>query len=118
MIVAKQQGYYHGKPFRSERGTTQGDIVSPTIFIIVVDAVVRAWYHTLNLEVLADVVQAVFYADAGHRYSNDADALQRAADRIVDLFQCMGLATNPAKTKAMVCAPHPTTTRICTPAYK
>jgi hypothetical protein len=41
-VVAKQQGYY-GKPFRSERGTTQGDIVSPTIFNIIVDAVVRAW---------------------------------------------------------------------------
>jgi hypothetical protein len=64
-IVAKQQGY-HGQPFRSERGTTQGDIVSPTIFNIIVDAVVRAGYNTLNLEGLADDVQAIFYADDGH----------------------------------------------------
>jgi hypothetical protein len=37
-IVARQQGYY-GTPFQSERGTTQGDIISPTIFNIVIDAV-------------------------------------------------------------------------------
>jgi hypothetical protein len=117
MIVAKQQGY-HGQPFWLERGTTQGDIVSPTIFNIVVDAVVRAWYHTLNLEGIANDIQAIFYADDGHIYSNDPDALQRAVDLIVDLFQCVGLKTNPTKTKAMICAPHPTTTRICTPAYK
>jgi hypothetical protein len=30
----------------------------------------------------------------------------------------MGLQTNPTKTKAMVCAPNPTITRICSPAYK
>jgi hypothetical protein len=46
--------------------TTQGDIVSPTIFNIIVDAVVRAGYNTLNLEGLADDVQAIFYADDGH----------------------------------------------------
>jgi hypothetical protein len=51
-------------------------------------------------------------------YSKDADALQQAIDLIVNLFHCMGLKTNPTKTKAMVCAPHPTTARIRTPAYK
>jgi hypothetical protein len=42
-VVARQQGYY-GQPFKAERGTTQGDIVSPTIFNIIVDAVIRDWY--------------------------------------------------------------------------
>jgi hypothetical protein len=43
-VVARQQGYY-GVPFHVERGTTQGDIISPTIFNIVVDAIVRTWFH-------------------------------------------------------------------------
>jgi hypothetical protein len=116
-VVAKQQGY-HGKPFKSERGTTQGDIVSPTIFNIIFDAVIREWYHTLNSKGLSDIVHAIFYADDGHLYSNDADTLQRATDLIVDLFETVGLKTNPTKTKAMICAPQPSTTRICTPAYK
>lgn len=51
-------------------------------------------------------------------YSNDADALQRATELIAELFERMGLITNPTKTKAMVCAPHPSVTRIWTPAYK
>jgi hypothetical protein len=117
MIVAKQSGY-HGEPFTSGRGTTQGDIVSPIIFNVVVDAVVREWLSNLEAEGLSDIVQAIFYADDGHLYSNDADALQRAANIIVDLFECMGLKTNADKTKAMVCVPQPHVTRICSPAYK
>lgn len=42
MVVARQAGY-HGKPFRAERGVTQGDVISPTIFNIVTDTVIRAW---------------------------------------------------------------------------
>jgi hypothetical protein len=116
-VVARQQGYY-GDPFKSKRGTTQGNIISPTIFNIIVDAIVRAWYHQLESENLSDKVRAVFFADDGHIYSNDAEALQRALEIIVQLFERMGLQTNPTKTKAMVCAPNPTVTRICTPAYK
>jgi hypothetical protein len=41
-IVVKASGYY-GDPFGATRGVTQGDPVSPTIFNIVVDAVVRYW---------------------------------------------------------------------------
>jgi hypothetical protein len=48
-VVAKQQGY-HGEPFRAERGTRQVDIVSPRIFNIVVNTVIRAWYHKLESE--------------------------------------------------------------------
>lgn len=116
-VVARQQGY-HGDPFRSERGTMQGDIISPKIFNIVVDAVVRAWYHKLEIHGIADTVETIFYADDGHLHSIDADALQLATNILVDLFECMGLQTNPTKTKVMICAPQPHTTRICTPAYK
>jgi hypothetical protein len=116
-VVAQQQGYY-GEPFRSERGTTQRNIVSPTIFNITVDAVVRTWLHKLEIEGLSGLVQANFYADDGYIYSYNADALQRATDLIVEFFECMGLETNPNKTKVMIYAPQPAPTRICTPAYK
>jgi hypothetical protein len=116
-IVARQQGYY-GTHFRSERGTTQGDIISPMIFNIVVDAVVRAWYHKMETQGLSTTFGALFYADDGHLYSTDADELQRATDLMIDLFECMGLKSNPTKTMAMVCAPQPSVTRICSPAYR
>jgi hypothetical protein len=44
-------------------------------------------------------VKAIFYADDGHLYSTNADALQLAADLIIELFEHMGLQTNPTKNK-------------------
>ena len=41
-MVAQAGGYY-GAPFRGEIGVTQGDPLSPTIFDMVVDAVVYHW---------------------------------------------------------------------------
>ena len=41
-IVARVSGYYWAA-FQGYRGVTQGDPLSPTIFNMVVDAVVRQW---------------------------------------------------------------------------
>ena len=41
-MVARTGGYY-GIGFKGERGVTQGDLLSTTIFNVVVDAVVRHW---------------------------------------------------------------------------
>ena len=45
-MVARAGGYY-GKAFKGERGVTQGEPLSPTIFNVVVDAVVRHWVNGL-----------------------------------------------------------------------
>ena len=36
-------GRYYGEAFKGARGFTQGDPLSPTIFNVVMDAVVRHW---------------------------------------------------------------------------
>ena len=41
-MVARAGGYY-GEPLRGERGVTQSDPILPTIFNVVVDAVVLHW---------------------------------------------------------------------------
>ena len=41
-MVAREGGYY-GNGFKGARGVTQGDPLSPTIFNVVVDEVVRHW---------------------------------------------------------------------------
>jgi hypothetical protein len=46
--VVSRLGGYHGKPFEADRGVTQGDIVSPTIFNVVIDAVVRYWLTVVS----------------------------------------------------------------------
>jgi len=43
-MVPRQAGYF-GRPFKARRGVRQGYIVSPFIFNIMVDAVVRHWRH-------------------------------------------------------------------------
>ena len=47
-MVARAGGYF-GTGFKGERGVTQGDPLYPTIFNVVVDAVVRHWV-TLKVE--------------------------------------------------------------------
>ena len=41
-MVARAGGYY-GEAFKGARDVTQGDLLSPTIFYVVVDVVVRHW---------------------------------------------------------------------------
>ena len=48
-MVARAGGYYSA-PFRGERGVNQGDQLSPTIFNVVVDTVVRHWEYLMVSE--------------------------------------------------------------------
>ena len=46
--MAARSGGYYGAAFKGIRGVTQGDPLSPTIFNVVVDAVVRHWLEGLQ----------------------------------------------------------------------
>ena len=41
--MMERVGGYYGSVFQVARGVTQGDMLSPTIFNVVVDALVRHW---------------------------------------------------------------------------
>ena len=45
-MVARVGGYY-GAAFKGARGMAQGDPLSPTIFNVVMDAVVRHWVKVM-----------------------------------------------------------------------
>ena len=51
-MVVRAGGYY-GTAFQGERGVTQGDLISPTIFNVLVDMVARHWV-TVMLEGVED----------------------------------------------------------------
>ena len=83
-VVAKQSGYF-GNPFDATRGVTQGDIISPTIFNIIADAVIRCWLATVSeddtdasdgLGHNITARAALFYADDGLVASPDPEWLQ------------------------------------------
>ena len=91
--MARAGGYY-GKGFKGGRGVTQGDPLSPTIFNVVVDAVVRHWVTiaVTEAETRRERGQegrhqaALFYADDGMLASSDSQWLQWAFTQIVGLF--------------------------------
>ena len=92
-MVARAGGYY-GTGFKGERGVPQGDPLSPIIFNVLVDAVVRHWGHTGG-EGGRDAGGAgergrhqsdLFYADDGMVVSSDPRWLQWAFSTLVGLF--------------------------------
>ena len=120
-------GGYHGPAFDANRGVTQGDIVSPTIFNVVVDAIIRYWLLIVSdegygaFEGLGDRIrklQALFYADDGLLASRSSEFLQRAFDCLIGLFERVGLKTNTSKTKAMTCFPGHISGSMSSRAYK
>ena len=111
-MVARAGGYYR-EACKGDRGVTQGDPLSPTIFNVVVDAVVRNW-ATMALEEAEKRGErgnegrhqdALFYADNGMLVLSDPHWLQWAFDALVSLFERVGLWTNVRKTFRMVCRP-------------
>ena len=48
--MVARAGSYYGKGFKGGMGVTQGDLLSPTIFNVVVDVVVRHWLQIATQE--------------------------------------------------------------------
>ena len=109
-MVAIAGGYY-GTAFGGKRGVMQGNPLSPNIFNVVVDTIVRHWVHGVMEEAEAQGEMgregrnqaALFYADDGMVVSFDPAWLQGAFTALVGLFDRVGLRTNVGKTVRMVC---------------
>ena len=100
-MIPRQAGYY-GKAFKARRGVRQGDIVSPLIFNIMVDAVVRNWRHVQQPHAIDDL--ALFYADDGMISGTDPDTVQASLDLMTRDFRSIGLKMNAVKTEYMIMA--------------
>ena len=80
-MVARTSGYF-GDPFKGQRGVTQGDLLSSTIFNVVVDMVPNHWVTMVAVterkvepgtEGLVWDIQCMveyFYADENPHYIN------------------------------------------------
>ena len=99
-MVARAGGYC-GTAFKGARGVTQGNPLSPTIFNVVVDAVVRHWvmFSVDDTEKRGERGKegrhqaALFYADDGMVALSDPRWLQWAFNALVGLFERVGLRT-------------------------
>jgi hypothetical protein len=116
-IVARQAGMY-GKPFRAGRGVTQGDPLSPTIFNIVIDAIVRVWSKRVQSSHADCSMFALFYADDGEVAGYEAEEVQHGIDRLLRLCEQFRLTVNASKTKAMVTGDRVYRVARSSPAYQ
>ena len=111
-VMACRAGGRYGRRFKARRGVTQGGPLSPTIFNLMVDAVVREWLsRALSPEEAREAIlqvrqlMAAFYADDAVVASRDPDKLQDSFDELTALFDRVGLKTNAKKTEVMVMTP-------------
>ena len=86
-MIPRQAGYY-GRAFRASRGVRQGDIMSPVIFNIMVDAVVKHWRFVHRNEMGET---PIFYADDGLIAGTDPVLIQKYLDTIILGFDSLGL---------------------------
>lgn len=100
--VPRASGYY-GWVIKATRRVTQGNIVSPLIFNMVVDCILKAW--KLEFAGMAAQVDAMFYADNSELLSESTTALQAALEHFSDYFANVGLWMNVDKTKLLVLDP-------------
>ena len=113
LTMVERAGGYYGADFKGDRGVTQGDPLPPTLFNVVVDAVVRNCL-TMMVEGAEERVEcgqegrhhnSLFYANNGMVSSLDPRWLQGAFSTLVGLFDRVGLHTNFGKKVDMVCFP-------------
>ena len=112
LTMAARAGGYYRAAFKGERGVTQVDPLSPTIFNVVVDAVVRHWLEVLKAAKEEKGAKrggrhfsAVFYADDRMFGATDPEWLQGAFSALVAIFDRVGLQTNIDHTVSMACLP-------------
>ena len=91
-MIQRQAGYFE-RPFKANRGVSQGDILSPLIFNIMVYEVVRNWRSVLLQRGTDETV--IFYTDDGLISGTLASSVQGSMDFLTRDFLSLGLRMNP-----------------------
>ena len=116
---------YYGTPFKVSRGATQGDLLYPTIFKTLVDAVICHWETVVKGEELVPEgigravqrLDVLFYGNGGILASPWSSGLQEALDVLTGLFDWIGLRINVNNMVGIICQSCRTASRHPEVAY-
>jgi hypothetical protein len=111
-LVCRAGGNF-GEPFNAGWGVMQGGPLSGLMFNVCVNGVVREWLRQVLGE---DAAQkglgeaarnhvVAFFVNDGLVAARCPEWLQSSFTSLINLFECIGLRTNTAKTKVMTCLP-------------
>ena len=97
--MVPKSGKYYGRPFSTGRGVTHGDMVSPALFNIIVDAGVKTTLKEIcgpqeaqhGLVWSAEEQNIYFYEDGGHIAGQDQIWVQAVLATMVGMFERVGL---------------------------
>ena len=127
-MVARDGGSF-GPHLKGKRGVKQGDLLSPTIFNMVVDTVLCHWVTMVTeMEETSNPITwgfgrdiqnlvAYLYADNRLLVSTRSHWLHRAFDVLTEMFDPVGLHINARKTVSMALQPCYTIGGHSTEAY-
>ena len=113
LSIVDIKGRYYSSLFKVHQGVTHGDLLSLTIFTMMVDAVIRHWVAMVEVDeaVLDRFVWEVqclavfFYADEELITSPRPAQIQSALDVLTGLFGVVVLYTNVDKMVGMLFQP-------------
>ena len=93
-----KNGKYYSKQFTPTEGVTQGDILSPTFFNIIVDSILKKLDVEMQYNPYLKIKTAsLFYADDGAIVGSDPLEIQELFDRLIGHFRMYDLFPNIKK---------------------
>ena len=98
LVFVLHQSQFYSDKVNVNRGCTQGDIDSPPIFNIIIDAILRIWIQHAQRE----RSESRFYADDGLMQNTNPVQLQSDLNFVISMFERVGLKANDKKTKFMI----------------
>ena len=111
--MVDRAGLYYGTLLKGCLGFTQGGLLSPTIFNMVIDAMIWHWFALISGEEAGpegfrQAVQCLatfLYVYVGILSSPCPSRLKAALDVLTELLYCVGVRTNVTKTMGIVFRP-------------